>query len=163
MREVSDVVVVGTGALGLGVAWALLGRGLTVTVIGPRDGPHPGQASRAAGAMLSTFSEVEPGHDPARTLRPMPRSEATAVLADAAGDLMHHLLRDGGRLAPEVAAELAAFFPAALRALLDAPDNHTADASPLRLWQAAPVPEAIPNLLSLVARIEGRQSVSTAR
>jgi glycine oxidase len=66
MSEAPDVAVIGTGAVGLGVAWELLQRGLTVTVIGPRGGDHRGQASRAAGAMLSTFSEIEPGHDPAR-------------------------------------------------------------------------------------------------
>jgi len=66
MREGHDVAVAGTGVIGLAAAWALLERGLTVSVIGPRGGDHRGQASRAAGAMLSTFSEIEPGHDPGR-------------------------------------------------------------------------------------------------
>jgi glycine oxidase len=66
MSEARDVAVVGTGVTGLAVAWELLQRGMTVTVAGPRGGEHRGQASRAAGAMLSTFSEIEPGHDPAR-------------------------------------------------------------------------------------------------
>ena len=58
----TDVTVVGTGVVGLAVAAAVLQRGLSVTVVGPRGGAHRGQASRAAGAMLSTFSEIEPGH-----------------------------------------------------------------------------------------------------
>jgi glycine/D-amino acid oxidase-like deaminating enzyme len=66
MAERTDVAVIGTGVVGLAVTAALLDRGLSVTVIGRRDGAHPGQASRAAGAMLSTFSEIEPGHDPDR-------------------------------------------------------------------------------------------------
>jgi glycine oxidase len=66
VSEARDVAVVGTGVVGLAVACELLDRGLRVTVAGPRGGDHRGQASRAAGAMLSTFSEIEPGHDPAR-------------------------------------------------------------------------------------------------
>src|ERR1039458_2217944 len=66
MSKGHDVAVVGTGVVGLAVSWALLQRGLRVSVIGPRGGDHRGQASRAAGAMLSTFSEIEPGHDPSR-------------------------------------------------------------------------------------------------
>ncbi|MET7303402.1 FAD-dependent oxidoreductase [Embleya sp. NPDC005575] len=57
-----DVSVVGTGVIGLATALELLDRGLTVAVVGPRRGDHAGQATRAAGAMLSTFSEVEPHH-----------------------------------------------------------------------------------------------------
>jgi glycine/D-amino acid oxidase-like deaminating enzyme len=66
VAERTDVAVVGTGVVGLAVAAAVLARGLSVTVIGRRDGAHLGQASRAAGAMLSTFSEIEPGQDPDR-------------------------------------------------------------------------------------------------
>jgi glycine oxidase len=66
MREPTDVAVVGTGVVALAVAVELLHRGLHVTVVGPRTGPDPGQATRAAGAMLSTFSEIEPGHDDRR-------------------------------------------------------------------------------------------------
>lgn len=63
MREPADVAVVGTGVVGLAVAVELLHRGLRVTVVGPRTGTHQGQGTRAAGAMLSTFSELEPHHD----------------------------------------------------------------------------------------------------
>lgn len=62
MPETYDVAVVGAGVVALAVAEELLDRGLTVAVIGPYGGDHAGQASRAAGAMLSTFSEIEPGH-----------------------------------------------------------------------------------------------------
>lgn len=62
MRENTDVAVAGTGVVGLAVAAELLHRGLRVAVIGPRDGEHRGQGTRAAGAMLSTFSELEPHH-----------------------------------------------------------------------------------------------------
>jgi glycine/D-amino acid oxidase-like deaminating enzyme len=57
-----DVTVVGTGVVGLAVACELLARGMRVAVVGPREGEHRGQGTRAAGAMLSTFSEIEPGH-----------------------------------------------------------------------------------------------------
>ncbi|WP_020639800.1 FAD-dependent oxidoreductase [Amycolatopsis balhimycina] len=54
-----DVAVIGTGVIGLAAAHALLARGLTVTVFGLRPAAAPGQASAAAGAMLSLFSEVD--------------------------------------------------------------------------------------------------------
>ncbi|WP_025619903.1 FAD-dependent oxidoreductase [Salinispora cortesiana] len=62
MPETYDVAVVGAGVVALAVAEELLARGLTVAVIGPYGGDHAGQATRAAGAMLSMFSEIEPGH-----------------------------------------------------------------------------------------------------
>lgn len=62
MSENADVAVVGTGVVGLAVAAELLHRGLRVAVVGPRAGEHRGQGTRAAGAMLSTFSELEPQH-----------------------------------------------------------------------------------------------------
>ncbi|MFE7111161.1 NAD(P)/FAD-dependent oxidoreductase [Streptomyces sp. NPDC057575] len=66
MRELADVAVVGSGVVGLAVAVELLHRGLGVSVVGPRTGTHRGQGTRAAGAMLSTFSELEPHHDAQR-------------------------------------------------------------------------------------------------
>jgi glycine oxidase len=66
MREPADVAVVGTGVIGLAVALELLHRGLRVSIVGPRGGPCRGQGTRAAGAMLSTFSEIEPHHDQQR-------------------------------------------------------------------------------------------------
>ncbi|WP_026274671.1 NAD(P)/FAD-dependent oxidoreductase [Salinispora pacifica] len=63
---VTDVVVAGSGLLGLATAFELLSRDLDVTVVGPRTGSHTGQASRAAGAMLTVFSEVEASHEPQR-------------------------------------------------------------------------------------------------
>lgn len=58
-RRPVDVAVVGTGVVGLAVAHELLSRGHTVAVLGPRPGAASGQASGAAGAMLSLFSEVD--------------------------------------------------------------------------------------------------------
>jgi hypothetical protein len=69
-----------------------------------------------------------------------------------AADLIEHLLQGGGRLPPQAAAELAAFLPGALRALLAEPGAGGGNAALRRLWQAAPVPEVIPSLLSLAAR-----------
>ncbi len=62
----SDVVIVGAGVVGLSVAYELLRRGARVAVIGPQPHPEDGAGSRAAGAMLSLFSEVEPSHHPDR-------------------------------------------------------------------------------------------------
>lgn len=66
MRNLGDVAVVGTGVIGLAVTLELLHRGLRVSVVGPHTGSFPGQGTRAAGAMLSTFSEIEAHHDRAR-------------------------------------------------------------------------------------------------
>jgi glycine oxidase len=65
-RDTVDLAVVGTGVIGLAAAHELLARGLTVTVLGPRPAAAPGQASAAAGAMLSLFSEVDAGQPAAR-------------------------------------------------------------------------------------------------
>lgn len=51
-----DVVVVGTGALGLAVSLAAADAGLDVTLVGPGDN-QPGTASAAAGAMLGVLGE----------------------------------------------------------------------------------------------------------
>lgn len=51
----ADVVVVGSGAVGLMTAYRLQKAGLVVTLLG---GDRPGQASSVAGAMLGTFGEV---------------------------------------------------------------------------------------------------------
>lgn len=66
MGDTYDVAVVGTGVIGLAVTAELLARDVTVAVIGPVGG-CPGQATRAAGAMLSTFSEIEPQHTAVQT------------------------------------------------------------------------------------------------
>ena len=65
-EAVTDVVVVGSGLLALSTAFELVSRDLDVTIVGPRTGEHTGQASRAAGAMLTVFSEVESTHTPDR-------------------------------------------------------------------------------------------------
>jgi glycine oxidase len=58
----ADVVVVGAGIVGLACALELAHAGFAVTVVGPQTGAHAGQASRAAGAMLTVYSEVEAAH-----------------------------------------------------------------------------------------------------
>ncbi len=58
-RDAADVAVVGTGVVGLAAAHELLTRGLSVAVLGPRPAAACGQASAAAGAMLSLFAEVD--------------------------------------------------------------------------------------------------------
>ncbi|MEV6905932.1 FAD-dependent oxidoreductase [Amycolatopsis sp. NPDC051071] len=58
--------MIGTGVVGLAAAHALLARGLTVTVLGPRPAGAAGQGSAPAGAMLSPFSEVDASQPEAR-------------------------------------------------------------------------------------------------
>ena len=91
---------------------------------------------------------------PYRTLRPMPAPDADAITGDAAADLIDHLLQGGGHLPPQAEAELAAFLPAALCAMLAGPGG---SAALRRLWRAAPVPEVLPSLLSLAARKQAGQ------
>jgi glycine/D-amino acid oxidase-like deaminating enzyme len=91
---------------------------------------------------------------PYRVLRPMPAPDSDAIAGAAAADLIGHLLQGGGHLPPQAEADLAAFLPAALRALLASPGGSPALR---RLWQAAPVPEVIPSLLSLAARNQAPQ------
>ncbi|OXM60954.1 NAD(P)/FAD-dependent oxidoreductase [Amycolatopsis vastitatis] len=62
----ADVAVVGSGIVGLACALELAQAGYSVVLVGPRTGEHAGQASRAAGAMLTVFSEVEAAHPPQR-------------------------------------------------------------------------------------------------
>jgi glycine oxidase len=62
----ADVAVVGAGIVGLACALELAQAGYSVVLVGPRTGEHVGQASRAAGAMLTVFSEVEAAHPPQR-------------------------------------------------------------------------------------------------
>jgi glycine oxidase len=64
--QTADVAVVGAGIIGLACALELARAGTSVTLVGPRTGEHSGQASRAAGAMLTVFSEVEAAHSPER-------------------------------------------------------------------------------------------------
>ncbi|MGH3799489.1 MAG: FAD-dependent oxidoreductase, partial [Pseudonocardiaceae bacterium] len=91
---------------------------------------------------------------PYRTLRPMPTPEITRVLnEEAATDLLEHLLQAGGNLPPAAAGEFAAFTALALRALLQ--EESEAGAALRRLWQAAPVAEAVPSLYALARRVEG--------
>ena len=62
----ADVAVLGTGVVGLATAHRLLADGHAVTLIGPRPPAAAGQASGAAGAMLSIVSEVDAGQSAAR-------------------------------------------------------------------------------------------------
>lgn len=57
----SDIVVIGAGVTGLGIAWRLAQRGATVTVF---DQGAAGQgASHAAAGMLAACAEAEPGEE----------------------------------------------------------------------------------------------------
>ncbi|CAL8981077.1 Hydrogen cyanide synthase subunit HcnC [Rhodoplanes serenus] len=56
-----DVVVIGAGVCGLGIAWRLRRRGLSVTVLD--RGPVGAGASRVAGGMLAACAEAEPGEE----------------------------------------------------------------------------------------------------
>jgi glycine oxidase len=58
---VSDVVVVGAGVIGLGIAWRCAQRGLDVTVVDPA--PGAGASSTAAG-MLTPVTELHYGEQP---------------------------------------------------------------------------------------------------
>ncbi|GAB2707797.1 NAD(P)/FAD-dependent oxidoreductase [Nocardia thraciensis] len=82
------IAVIGTGIIGLATAWELLRRGWSVTVIGPRGLCGKGQATVAAGAMLSVFSEIEAGHSPDRiALETGERVEAHALWPELLGQL----------------------------------------------------------------------------
>jgi glycine oxidase len=59
--EHADVVVVGGGVIGLGIAWRARQRGLTVTVADPAPGRA---ASWAAAGMLAPVTEVHYGEEP---------------------------------------------------------------------------------------------------
>lgn len=56
-----DVVVIGAGVCGLGIAWRLRQRGLTVTVLD--RGPVGAGASHVAAGMLAACAEAEPGEE----------------------------------------------------------------------------------------------------
>ncbi|WP_072474452.1 NAD(P)/FAD-dependent oxidoreductase [Amycolatopsis australiensis] len=62
MTRSADIAVIGAGIVGLACALELAQAGTSVAVVAPRTGDHAGQASRAAGAMLTVFSEVEAAH-----------------------------------------------------------------------------------------------------
>ncbi|HTU74585.1 MAG TPA: FAD-dependent oxidoreductase [Trebonia sp.] len=145
MSEARDIAIAGTGAVGLAVAWELLQRGVTVAVIGPRGGEHRGQASRAAGAMLSTFSEIEPGHDPARVAAETAERLAAHDLYPAWLDRLGvgparagtWVVAPGGRrawLAPIAAAALAAGHPAEFHDAGEVPGLHLPAESAGALW-----------------------------
>jgi glycine oxidase len=59
VSRTADIAVVGSGIIGMACALELARAGISVQLIGHQVGRHEGQASRAAGAMLTTFSEVE--------------------------------------------------------------------------------------------------------
>ncbi|WP_410644603.1 NAD(P)/FAD-dependent oxidoreductase [Amycolatopsis sp. lyj-346] len=91
----ADVVIVGAGIIGLACALELAQCGTTVTLIGPRTGQHLGQASRAAGAMLTVFSEVEAAHPPERVAVEVAERIAARVGYEA---WLDQLTAVGGRL-----------------------------------------------------------------
>ncbi|MFD2180772.1 glycine oxidase ThiO [Rhodoplanes azumiensis] len=59
--RVPDVVIIGAGVCGLGIAWRLAQRGLAVTVLD--KGALGAAASWVAGGMLAACAEAEPGEE----------------------------------------------------------------------------------------------------
>ncbi|GAB3167378.1 FAD-dependent oxidoreductase [Amycolatopsis stemonae] len=97
MTRSADVAVIGAGIVGLACALELAQARTSVALVAPRTGEHAGQASRAAGAMLTVFSEVEAAH-------PQPRvavEVAERVAARAGYDAwLEQLANIAGRPAP---------------------------------------------------------------
>ncbi|OLZ43175.1 hypothetical protein BS329_40230 [Amycolatopsis coloradensis] len=141
-----DVTVVGTGVIGLAAAHTLLGRGLTVALIGPSPMAAPGQASAAAGAMLSPFSEVDAAQAAERVelevgqrLRSLARYPSwLAGLADAAAQPPVPLAEGTWVVATDAErADLAAIARAAHSASHPAELHHGTDVDGLRPETAA--------------------------
>ena len=61
-----NVVVIGAGVIGLGIAWRLAARGVPVAVLD--KGTAGAGASHAAAGMLAACCEAEPGEDALITL-----------------------------------------------------------------------------------------------
>ena len=61
VSDVSDVLVVGAGVIGLGIAWRCAQRGLDVTVVDPAPGTG---ASATAAGMLAPVTELHYGEQP---------------------------------------------------------------------------------------------------
>jgi hypothetical protein len=90
---------------------------------------------------------------PYRALRPMPSPGIDEILAaGAARGLLEHLLQGSGHLPPGTQADLAAFAAVSLRTLLEA--GTPAGMAARRLWERAPVIEAVPALFTLARRLE---------
>jgi glycine oxidase len=112
--ETFDVVVVGGGVVGLGVAWRAALRGLRVAVADPAPGSG---ASHAAAGMLAPVSEVTYTEEPLLKLGLESLARWPGFAAELAGDSGHDLdLRREGTLdvafgADDMAAleDLAAF------------------------------------------------------
>lgn len=149
MSEQCDVIVVGVGVVGLAVALELLDRGLTVSLVGLCMGEHAGQASRAAGAMLSTFSEIEPHHTPQRvaadTAQRLAAHDAypawldrlntpTGPLAAGSGTWVLAPVGHAGALDPIAAAARAAGHPAEQHPPGEIPGLNAPAESAAALW-----------------------------
>jgi glycine oxidase len=88
MHLVSDVLVIGGGVIGCGIARALTARGAAVTLIDPRSVGHG--ASRASAGMLAPFSEGR--HDAAL--------QALGARSLSRYEPLAHALADEGRDVP---------------------------------------------------------------
>ncbi|MEQ0560706.1 FAD-binding oxidoreductase [Amycolatopsis sp. NEAU-NG30] len=95
----ADVAVIGAGIVGLACALELAETGIPVALVGPRTGAHAGQATRAAGAMLTVFSEVEAAHPPQRVAVEVAERVAARAGFEAWLDQLGAL---AGRPAPEL-------------------------------------------------------------
>jgi len=92
-RKTPDVVIVGAGVIGLGIAWRLAQRGAAVVVFD--QGAAGAGASHAAAGMLASCAEAEPGEEALVALGRLSQSlwpAFTAELEQATGlsiDLRH--------------------------------------------------------------------------
>jgi glycine oxidase len=103
----TDVIIIGAGVIGLGVAWRLAQGGARVSVF---DRATAGSgASHAAAGMLAVCGEAEPGEQDLVTLGRLSQSlwpEFAAEL-EAASDLSVDLRREGTLIVAVTAAEQA--------------------------------------------------------
>jgi glycine oxidase len=102
-----DVIIVGAGVMGLGIAWRLAQRGAGVTVF-DRAAAGSG-ASYAAAGMLAVCGEAEPGEQNLVTLGRLSQSSWPDFAAEleAASDLSVDLRREGTLIVAVTAAEQA--------------------------------------------------------
>ena len=82
----ATVAIVGAGVIGLGVAWRLAARGVSVAVFD--KGAAGGGASHAAAGMLAACCEAEPGEDALVTLGRESQARWPAFAAEA-GEILY--------------------------------------------------------------------------
>ncbi|MHB8657542.1 MAG: glycine oxidase ThiO [Solirubrobacteraceae bacterium] len=93
LERSSDVVVVGGGVIGLAVAWRIIQRGLSVTVL-ERGAPGQGTSHVAAG-MVAPIAEADPAERPLLALA----LRSARMYGDFVAELERFSGREGGFLA----------------------------------------------------------------